>query len=65
MENQEEINFPRIRSIEEVTMLIRQPGRQGGLYEQLLGWEGDRGQDGHRAVSADKKFSLIYRHSVL
>ena len=52
-------------NIEEVTMLIRQPGRQGRLCKQLLGWEGDRGPNGHRKVSADEKFPLIHRYSVL
>ena len=39
MAHQEEMTFPMTRSlpppanIEEVTMLIRQPGRQGGLWE--------------------------------
>ena len=32
-------------------MLIMQPGRQGGLCEQLSEWEGDQGPDDHSAVS--------------
>ena len=68
---QEVMNFPRTRSIpppasiEEVKMLTRQPGRHGGVCEQLPGWEGDRGPDGHRAVSADEKLPLIHRQSVM
>ena len=55
MAHQEEKNFPRTgsmlqpASMEEVKMLIR----------QLLGWEVDRGLDGRRAVSADKKSNLF------